>query len=215
METPPTTPPAKKPWPMKWIVLAIAVYVVGYTFVNISYRKPSEAAHEPFAEARERRMRSVQALTYGWTRVACEFTSPVADVTVPAAEIASAALPQRLDRHLPPELVLVVPHEPALHPARVQLTAPAGLSTGDSLRVRLEFPGDASVPAFGETLAYFKDNHLFLFFQDDRHVAPESTPTTAASPLELVLPPATLTAGTWQASAFTASQTLTWSFTIE
>ena len=216
METPPTPPPAKKPWPMKWIVLAIAVYVVGYTVINISYRKPAGAAHEPYAEAREqRRMRSIQVTNYGWSRVACELTQPGTALSGPAAEISAAPLPARLDRHLPPELVLVVPRAPALHPAGITLSAPARVDAEDSLRLVLDFPVDASVPAFGETLAYFKDNQLFLFLQDQRHVAPDSQPTPAASPLALVLPPATLTPGTWQASAFSASQAFTWSFTVE
>ncbi|MBE2216140.1 MAG: hypothetical protein IAE82_19860 [Opitutaceae bacterium] len=219
MENRPSEPaPAareKKPWPMKWIVLAIVVYIAGYTFINVAYRKPPGAAHEPAVEARERALRTVQTTMNGWSRVTCQLAagSPMAEAE--PAEVATAPLPQPLDRHLPPDLPMIMPGEPALHPGAITVTAPARVAAADGLRVRLEFPGGATVPAFGETLAYFKGNHLYLFLQDKRHVAPDSQPVPAASPLVLVLPPATLTAGTWQASVFTASQTFEWTFTVE
>ena len=200
---------------MTWIVLVIAVYIAGYTFINIAYRKPADSAHEPAAEARERSLRTVQTTMAGWSRVACGFTDAVPAAGGEAAAISAQPLPKPLDQHLPRDLPMIMPGEPALHPAPITMSAPARLAPAESLRVRLDFPADAAVPAFGEILAYFKDNHLYLFIQDQRHVARDSLPTPAVSPITLVLPPATLTAGTWQASAFTASQAYTWSFTVE
>lgn len=212
----PSTPPARKPWPMKWIVLAIVVYIAGYTFINIAYRKPAGSAHEPYAEAQQRSLRTVQTTMSGWTRVACTLAGDAAAVRPGgSATITEAPLPARLDKHLPQDLPPIMPGAPALHPASLALQAPAAQAAGEALRVRLEFPGGAAVPAFGEVLAYFKDRHLYLFIQDESHVAPDSQPTPALSPLALVLPPATLTPGTWQASAFTATQAFSWSFTVE
>lgn len=208
-------PRERKPWPMKWIVLAIVVYIAGYTFINVAYRKPAGSAHEPAVETRERALRTVQTTMNGWSRVACELAETVPSSDAEPAVVTAKPLPTPLDRHLPPDLPMIMPGEPALHPAQFSVTAPARLAVADPLRVRLEFPGDATVPAFGEILAYFKGNHLYLFIQDRRHVAPDTQPVPAASPLVLVLPPATLTAGTWQASAFTASQAFDWSFTVE
>jgi hypothetical protein len=211
----PDAPREKKPWPMKWIVLVIAVYIAGYTFINIAYRKPAGSAHEPAAEARERSLRTVQTTMNGWSRVACELAEMVPSSDAEPAAVAAKPLPKPLDRNLPPDLPMIMPGEPALHPAEITVTARGRVSASAPLRVRLDFPGGAAVPAFGEVLAYFKDRHLYLFIQDQRHVAPDSQPTPAASPLHLVLPPATLTAGTWQASAFTASQAFEWTFTVE
>lgn len=206
-------PPARKAWPIKWIVLAILAYVVGYTFINIAYRKPSGSAHEPYAEARQRELRTVQTTMHGWTRLTCSFTEALS--TPEPAAVSAEPLPQPLDQHLPRELPMIMPGEPALHPANVTLHAPARLSASEALRLRLEFPETASVPAFGEVLAYAKENRLYVFIQDQRHVARDAQPTPAASPLAIELPPAALTPGTWQATAFTASQALTWSFTLE
>jgi hypothetical protein len=46
-------PPARQPWPMKWIVLAILVFVALYTYLNLRYRKPGPE-YEPYQDSRER-----------------------------------------------------------------------------------------------------------------------------------------------------------------
>jgi hypothetical protein len=198
---------------MKWIVLVIVAYIAGYTFINIAYRRPG-SAYEPAAEARERSLRTVQTTMNGWSRVACGFTGMAFSSDTESAAVAAKPLPIPLDRHLPPDLPMIMPGEPALHPAAITVTAPARHDASGPLHVRLDFPDGATVPAFGEVLAYFKDHHLYLFIQDKRHVARDTQPIPAESPLHLVLPPTTLTAGTWQASVFTASQAFDWSFTV-
>lgn len=200
---------------MKWIVLVIVVYIAGYTFINIAYRKPAGSAHEPYAESRERSLRTVQSTMNGWTRVACSLRPENTDAPAEPASVTVLPLPEPLDRQLPADLPLIMPGRPALHPAALRLTAPAQARADEPLHVRLEFAVDSTAVGFGEVLAYFKDNHLYVFIQDQRHVAPGTQPTPAASPLTLELPAGTLTAGAWQASAFTASQAFTWSFHVE
>lgn len=46
-------PPARKPWPMKWIVLSIAIFIVGYTFLTLRYRKPGPGYY-PYEDAQQR-----------------------------------------------------------------------------------------------------------------------------------------------------------------
>src|SRR5580692_4267280 len=45
--------PQPKPWSMKWIVVAILVFVPVYTYLNWHFRRP-EPVYEPYAEARDR-----------------------------------------------------------------------------------------------------------------------------------------------------------------
>ena len=44
---------ARKPWPMKWIVLAMILFIVPYTYLTLRYRKPGPS-YEPYKDAREK-----------------------------------------------------------------------------------------------------------------------------------------------------------------
>ncbi|MBI2511195.1 MAG: hypothetical protein HYV96_04405 [Opitutae bacterium] len=66
--------PAPKPWSMKWIVLAIVIFVVGYTLVNIYYRKPGPA-FRPY-EDMNKRATTARLLNAGWQKLPVELTRP-------------------------------------------------------------------------------------------------------------------------------------------
>jgi hypothetical protein len=42
----------QKPWPLRWIVVTILVFIVPYTFITLKYRK-SGKAFEPYADMKE------------------------------------------------------------------------------------------------------------------------------------------------------------------
>ena len=43
--TPSNNPLVRKPWPMKWIIVAILVTIIPYTWITLAFRKPNPA-HE-------------------------------------------------------------------------------------------------------------------------------------------------------------------------
>jgi hypothetical protein len=43
----------RKPWPMKWVALAILVMIVPYTILTIKYRK-AEPAYQPYEDSKQR-----------------------------------------------------------------------------------------------------------------------------------------------------------------
>ncbi len=59
---------------MKWIVVAIVVFVVGYTLVNIYYRKPGRA-FRPY-EDMNNRATTVRLLSGGWQKVPVDVIRP-------------------------------------------------------------------------------------------------------------------------------------------
>lgn len=61
---------------MKWVIAAIAVFVVGYTLVNIHYRKPGPA-FRPY-EDMNNRATTARLLAGGWQKLPVELTRPVA-----------------------------------------------------------------------------------------------------------------------------------------
>jgi hypothetical protein len=60
---------------MKWVVAAIAVFVVGYTLVNVYYRKPGPG-HLPYEET-NRRITAARLQDAGWVRLPLETRRPV------------------------------------------------------------------------------------------------------------------------------------------
>ena len=60
---------------MKWIVLAIVVFVVGYTVVNIYFRK-ANPPYRPYQDAQDRAT-TARLLSAGWQKVAINTRRPI------------------------------------------------------------------------------------------------------------------------------------------
>ncbi len=64
----------RTPWQMKWIVLAIFLFIVPYTWLTLKYRRPGPA-YEPYAEAKDR-ANTTRLLTAGWQRLEARIDRP-------------------------------------------------------------------------------------------------------------------------------------------
>jgi hypothetical protein len=64
----------RKPWPIKWIVLAIALFIGPYTYIMLHYRKPGRA-YEPYHDMKER-ANTMRLLNAGFHRVTVEARRP-------------------------------------------------------------------------------------------------------------------------------------------
>jgi hypothetical protein len=200
---------------MTWVLIAIATYIVFYTFINLGYRKP-DGAHEPWAEAQERKEEVSQKAMMDWIRIRVAIG---ADATPEASPDAVAAEreppPERLDRALPIDLVVIMPGKPALAAGPKSVTAAAAASPDDPFRVHLVFAASDSASTLGEVLAYAKSMHLRLFLQDGSRTLPGLPPVPVAGSIRLELPPGTLESGDWQASLYCRDAVFTWAFRVE
>ena len=68
---------------MKWVVAAIVVFMVGYTLVNLYYRKPGRG-YRPYQDAQDRAT-TARLLNAGWHKVPAEFGRPIDKPSVDAA----------------------------------------------------------------------------------------------------------------------------------
>ncbi len=59
--------PSRKPWPMKWIVAAILVFIAGYTYLTLHYRKPGPE-YRPYEDMRNR-ANTLRLLQAGYQRI--------------------------------------------------------------------------------------------------------------------------------------------------
>ena len=67
-------PSHRKPWPMKWIVIAILVIIVPYTYLTLHYRKPGPA-FRPYEDTKKRAITG-RLLSAGYQRVTLEARRP-------------------------------------------------------------------------------------------------------------------------------------------
>ena len=89
--------PPPKPWPMKWIVVAILVFAIGYTAVNFYFRKPGRA-YRPYQDAQDRAT-TARLLAAGWHKLPVDTHRPVgnAPAAARAATVSHGAVGLGLD----------------------------------------------------------------------------------------------------------------------
>ncbi len=108
---------------MKWIVLAIVVFVVGYTLVNFYFRKPGPA-FKPY-EDMNKRATTARLLAGGWQKLPVEITRPV---DKPALGLTAAAA--RGAAGLGADLEASFAEKPVLLASIDRVTAPSHVTRG-------------------------------------------------------------------------------------
>lgn len=115
----------QQPWSMKWIVLAIALFVIGYTLVNVLYRKPGRA-FRPY-EDMNKRATTARLLSAGWQKLPVDFRQPTEK---PALGLHASV--KRGPPGLGPELEAAFAEKPVLLTSVSHLTAPQTITRGAS-----------------------------------------------------------------------------------
>jgi len=153
---------ARKPWPMRWIVASILLFIVPYTYVNLKFRKPDKA-FEPYADMKDQ-ANVKRLLDAGYTRVAVRAERPYPALPAPRllpagvspAGIAPApgGLPKPLDT------TLVEP--PRLPAAYQDLLAPAEIAASESLRVQFTARVDGDHEQLSGAEVYLREDSLVI-----------------------------------------------------
>jgi hypothetical protein len=95
-------PPRKdrKPWPMKWIVVSILLFIPIYTYLTLHYRRPGPAFN-PYRDMRDR-ADVIRLLKAGYQRIAVDAARPAEDAAVEggASSPAPGGLPDDLRKTL-------------------------------------------------------------------------------------------------------------------
>src|ERR1700677_4383418 len=86
----------RKPWPMRWIVVSILVFIPLYTYLTLHFRRPGPAFN-PYQDLRDR-TDVVRLLKAGYHRVAVDASRPAESLPGYPLQTAPAAggLPQEL-----------------------------------------------------------------------------------------------------------------------
>lgn len=171
---------------MKWVVLAIAIGIAGYTAVTLGFRKPAEAAHRPYDEARER-FTSERLREAGYQRIAVTLERPADLVRARAAVGAESAKVIDAPGGLPAELAEAFAEKPKLPPAFGAVAAPrlGSAMLPYPILYTCQLPDQRDV--IGETRVYVKDQSIAIITDFDR-IDDELLARTKETTLLLQLP---------------------------
>ncbi len=188
---------------MKWIAVAIVIFIAGYTYVNLHYRKPGRA-HEPYEDTKNRVVKA-RLETAGYTTIAINFERP-AD---PASSLNSIAKPHAKFREspagLPAEIATAQIDKPILPQSYTRLIAPE--NTSGLLPISLQFTciaanNNVQVAALH---AYRKDAELILVPQLTA-LDTQLLSRTSEFPIYVTFAPGSLPAGNYQVTLAGAAQ---------
>jgi len=110
---------------MKWIVAAIVIFVVGYTIVNLVFRKKGPA-YRPYQDAQDRAT-TARLVAAGWQKIAVDTRRPAEK-----PDIARPATTRRDYLGVGPDLDSKFAEKPKLLASIDQVTAPSSVVQGMS-----------------------------------------------------------------------------------
>jgi hypothetical protein len=141
---------------MKWIVLAIVVFAVGYTAVNFYFRKPGQA-YRPYQDAQDRAT-TTRLLAAGWSKIPVHDRRPVEKPLAPdtPAAITRGAVGLGLD--LDPNFA----EKPKLVSSIDRVTAPSTIPAGWDYTLYFTVSVTGNKAQVGELQLYRRGNDLVL-----------------------------------------------------
>ncbi len=205
-----SAPAVRKPWPMRWVVAIILLFLVPYTYLNIKYRKPGRA-FEPYADFKAQ-AQTRRLLDAGYTRapvIAERPAPPLAAAKVftgPAAPALSAAA------GLPSGLADLLIDQPALPTGYSDLLAGAETTASEPLRIQVKVRLDDPTVQLGGADVYLhpKSGIVIVPFHE---TVPEGLRTRR--PEEIVLltvPPGLIKLGRHEVLLAGRDASLRWTF---
>lgn len=152
-------------WP---IGLAIGLFVVAYTIVNLNYRKDGQA-YEPFQAMQDRREEIVEKNFYDWYRLKTK-RSPTISPLAGHTAVKRSPVSENLEKVLPDQLVYYIPTRPILYPSPLSIDADPKLILGQPFKIRLELPSAIGSDERFQLQAFYKKGHIYMlasFFLDN------------------------------------------------
>ncbi len=190
---------------MKWIVVAILVVIIPYTWITLHYRKPGKP-FEPYADMKDR-ANTMRLLSAGFQRIAVVADRPAEPKSFPTTLVTPAR------GGLPSELASTLV-EPPMLPGNISHATAAGsvdAAKPYSIQFVCDVPDDHQ--QLGGALVYVKGEDLFVVptFERLGHGLLSRTRDTTVL---LALPGGALKPGHYRATLIGAQVSQMWSFDV-
>ncbi len=203
----PASPPQfnRKPWPMKWIVVAIIACIIPYTWITLAYRKEGPA-YEPYQDNKDR-AQVLRLLDAGFRRVELQLDRLVE----PAIAAAPAADTQAIDGGLPPLLNELLIDKPPVPSAFTQVSAPSTQLAGVPYEIVLsaQQPDHDERP---ETSTLYLRGQEAVFIVGYDALPGDLQARGLTTRLRLTVPANTFTPGTYHGTLVGATESRRWTF---
>jgi hypothetical protein len=202
-----TAPKNRRPWPMKWVVLAIVLVIGPYTFLTLRYRKPGPA-FRPY-EDMQNRANVARLLSAGYRRIPLPAQRP-ADPMLP---IVSAPI-STVGGGLPAELRSTLVQTPLLPQTITQVAAPA--ETNSLMAYTFRFA--CTLPDQKRQLAsadlYAKDDELVIV-PDYEKTSGELRERLSNNVVQLTIPPGALKPNRYRVTLVAERSSSAWSLEVK
>jgi hypothetical protein len=185
----PAPPKDRKPWPMKWIVLAIVLFIPLYTYLTLHFRRPGPA-FRPYQDMRDR-ADVIRLLKAGYQRVAIEARRP-ADA-LPGAGAPTLPAPGGL----PAELRRTLIESPLLPMEIDSVSAPTSAVSGIDYQIGLTYTLPDNKRQLSGAHLYEREGELVIIADFERLDGTLLTRSRDGSAL-LTVPPGSLRPGTYR-----------------
>jgi len=152
--------PSPRPWSMKWVILAIALFIVGYTLVMLKYRKPN-APYRPYQDNVDRAT-VTRLLAAGYQRSTLPVVRPADPSKALVLGGGSAANVQGVFGGLPSELDYALVEKPLLAESYATCTAPAVIAAGQDYGILFNAQLPDNDRVISEVMVFRKEQDLLL-----------------------------------------------------
>lgn len=192
---------------MKWIVLAILVMIIPYTWITMAFRKPNPA-HEPYHDNKDR-AQTMRLLDNGFSRVDLSIELMI-DPAVPPSDAADTAA---IAGGLPPLLSDLLIDKPPVPIDFPFVAAPASALSGAAYVVKFACTQPDFDERVDESRLYRRKQELVLIV--GYHPNPDGLQTRHREvTAQVTIPAHTLEPGEYRATLVGARESRRWTFTV-
>jgi hypothetical protein len=195
----------RKPWPMKWIVAAILVFIPAYTYLTLHYRKVGPA-YSPYQDMRDR-ADVIRLLKAGYQRVALEASRPAERMPAGAAQSMPAP------GGLPDELRKTLVESPLLPLEVNSVSAAPGAVSGIDYTVVVDYTIPDNKRQLSGAHLYEKPGEIVIVADFERLAGGLLSRTREGSAL-LDIPPGSLRPGTYRVTVVGERASRSWTLTV-
>ena len=206
-----SVPASRKPWPMRWIVVAILAFIVPYTYLNLKYRKPAKA-FEPYADMKAQANVN-RLLDAGYRRVSVRAERPFPALAPAEITRGLAAAPAPAPGGLPEQLGKTLVETPRLPAGYRDILAPAELSTLIPARLQFTATLDNDHEQLGGAEVFVRDDAVIIV-PTFEPVPGDLIISTRESNVLLTLPAGLLPPGTHVVTLAGARDSLRWTVLV-